>query len=299
MAITICPVTPDFVAEVGDVDLSCPLDAGDLAEIKQAFWKYAVLIYPDQHLSQDQHLAFAQNFGPLEVSNSAFQVGDSKRMRAEFANVSNLDADAQLLPEDSHLLARQRANLLWHTDSSFKRVPALTSLLYARAIPPIGGLTEFADARAAYDALSGDMKARLDGLVAEHWYMHSRAKSGFTSFSDVEKKNLPPVPQVMVRSGPESGRKALYVASHITRVLGLPEAEGETLVADLITHATQRQFVYSHRWRLHDLVMWDDRCTLHRGLGYDDLRWKRDMERATVSDVGNTCEQAGIAVAAE
>ena len=299
MAITICPVTPDFVAEVGDVDLSCPLDAGDLTEIKQAFWKYAVMIFPDQHLSQDQHLAFAQNFGLLELSNSTFQVGDSKRMRAEFANVSNLDADDQLLPEDSHLLARQRANLLWHTDSSFKRVPALTSLLYARAIPPIGGLTEFADARAAYDALSDAMKARLDGLVAEHWYMHSRAKSGFTAFSDVEKEKLPPVPQVMVRTGPESGRKALYVASHITRVLGLPEAEGEALVAELITHATQRQFVYSHRWRLHDLMMWDDRCTLHRGLGYDDLRWKRDMERATVSDVGNTCEQAGISVAAE
>jgi len=299
MAITICPVTPDFVAEVGDVDLSRPLDASDLAEIKQAFWKYAVLIFPDQHLSQDHHLAFAQKFGPLELSNSTFQAGDSMRMRAEFANVSNLDTNDQLLPEDSHLLARQRANLLWHTDSSFKWVPALTSLLYARAIPPIGGLTEFADARAAYDALSDAIKVRLDGLVAEHWYMHSRAKSGFTAFSDVEKEKLPPVPQVMVRSGPESGRKALYVASHITRVLGLPEAEGEALVAELIIHATQRQFVYPHRWRLHDLVMWDDRCTLHRGLGYDDLRWKRDMERATVSDVGNTCEQAGIAVAAE
>ena len=299
MAITVYPVTPDFVAEVGDVDLSRPLDPTDLAEIKQAFWTYAVLIFPDQHLSQDQHLEFAQYFGPLEVSISAYRAGDPQRMRVELANVSNLDADDELLPKDSRVLGMQRANLLWHTDSSFKRVPALTSLLYARAIPPVGGLTEFADARAAYDALPDDMKARLEGLIAEHWHLHSRAKSGFTTFTDVERENLPPVPQVMVRIGPESGRKALYVASHITRVLGLPEAEGEALVAELIAHTTQRQFVYSHRWRLHDLVMWDDRCTLHRGLGYDDLRWKRDMQRATVSDVANTCEQAEISVAAE
>jgi alpha-ketoglutarate-dependent 2,4-dichlorophenoxyacetate dioxygenase len=299
MALTVYPVTPDFVAEVGDVDLSRPLDSTDLAEIKQAFWTYAVLIFPDQHLSQDQHLEFAEHFGPLEVSISAYRAGDPQRMRVELANVSNLDADDELLPKDSRVLGMQRANLLWHTDSSFKQVPALTSLLYARAIPQVGGLTEFADARAAYDALPDDMKARLEGLVAEHWYLHSRAKSGFTTFTDVERENLPPVPQVMVRTGPESGRKALYVASHITRVLGLPEAEGEALVAELIAHTTQRQFVYPHRWRLHDLVMWDDRCTLHRGLGYDDLRWKRDMQRATVSDVGNTCEQAGIAVAAE
>lgn len=299
MAITIYPVTPEFVAEVGDVDLSRPLDPAELDEIKEAFWKYAVLVFPDQYLSQDQHLEFAQNFGPLEVSISAYREGDPKRMRVELANVSNLGADDELLPEDSRVLGMQKANLLWHTDSSFKWVPALISLLYARAIPPVGGLTEFADTRAAYDALSGDMKARLEGLVAEHWYLHSRTKSGFTTFTDVERENLPPVPQVMVRTGPESDRKALYVASHIRRVLGLSEAEGETLVAELIAHTTQRQFVYSHRWRLHDLVMWDDRCTLHRGLGYDDLRWKRDMHRATVSDVANTCEQAGISVAAE
>ena len=299
MAITVYAVTPDFVAEVGDVDLSRPLVAGDLAEIKQAFWTYAVLIFPDQHLSQDQHLEFAQNFGPLEVSISAYREGDPKRMRVELANVSNLDADDGLLPADSRVLAMQQANQLWHTDSSFKRVPALTSLLYARSIPPVGGLTEYADARAAYDALSDEMKDRLGGLVAEHWYLHSRSKAGFTTFTDVERENLPPVPQVMVRTGPESGRKSLYVASHITHVLGLPEAEGEALVAELIAHATQRQFVHTHRWRQNDLVMWDDRCTLHRGLGYDEQRWPRDMHRATVSDVANTCEQAGIAVAAE
>lgn len=299
MSITVCPVTPEFVAEVGDVDLSQPIDPSDLADIKEAFWKYAVLIFPDQDLSQDQHLEFAQNFGQLEMSISAFREGDPRRMRLELANVSNLGADEKPLPEDSRVRKMQKANLLWHTDSSFKQVPALTSLLYARSIPPVGGLTEFADTRAAYDALPEDMKERLEGLVAEHWYLRSRDKAGFTEFTDVERENLPPVPQVMVRTGPESGRKALYLASHITRVLGMPDEDGLALVEELIDHATQRQFVYSHRWRVHDLVMWDDRCTLHRGRDFDGLRWPRDMHRATVSDVANTCEQAGIAVAAE
>ena len=268
MAITVYAVTPDFVAEVGDVDLSRPLVAGDLAEIKQAFWSYAVLIFPDQHLSQDQHLEFAQNFGPLEVSISAYREGDPKRMRVELANVSNLDADDGLLPARTAGFwpCSRRISCGTPTVRS-SGVPALTSLLYARSIPPVGGLTEYADARAAYDALSDEMKDRLGGLVAEHWYLHSRSKAGFTTFTDVERENLPPVPQVMVRTGPESGRKSLYVASHITRVLGLPEAEGEALVAELIAHATQRQFVHTHRWRQNDLVMWDDRCTLHRGTG--------------------------------
>tara|TARA_Y100001960_G_C14764269_1_gene875940 strand:+ start:1919 stop:2818 length:900 start_codon:yes stop_codon:yes gene_type:complete len=299
MAITVCPVTSDFVAEIGDVDLSQPLKASDLADIKEAFWKYAVLIFPDQQLTQDEHLKFAENFGPLEMSISAFRQGDPQRMRLELANVSNLGADEKPLPENSRVRQMQMANQLWHTDSSFKRVPALTSLLYARSIPPVGGLTEFADARAAYDALSSPMKEKLEGLVAEHWYLKSRAKAGFTDFTDVEKANLPPAPQVMVRTGPESGRKALYVASHVTRVLGMPEEDGLALVGELIEHATQRQFVHSHRWRVHDLVMWDDRCTLHRGRDFDGQRWPRDMQRATVSDVANTCEQFGISVAAE
>ena len=299
MAVTVFPVTPDFTAEVGDVDLSRPLDPADLLEIKEAFWKYAVLIFPDQHMSQEQHLDFARNFGPLETSLPAYRKDDPKRTHVEIADVSNLDANDQILTGDSRIRGMQAANGLWHTDSSFKRVPALTSLLYAHAVPPIGGHTEFADARAAYDALPEQTKSRLEGLVAEHWYITSRAKAGFTGFTDVERENLPPVPQVMVRTVPESGRRTLYVASHIARVLGLPEDEGLALVDELVTHATQRQFVYTHRWCVNDLVMWDDRCTLHRGLGHDDMRWSRELHRATVADVANTCEQEGIAVAEE
>ncbi len=192
----------------------------------------------------------------------------------------------------------QLGNRLWHTDSSFKRLPALASLLYARSIPTVGGHTEFADERAAYDALSEDMKRRLHSLVAEHSIFNSRAKLGFSNFSDEERQGMPPVPQVVVRTISESGRKSLYLASHAGRIFGLPEQEGRALIDELVAHATQRQFVYTHRWRVHDLVIWDDRCTMHRGTEFDDLRWKRDMQRATVCDVANSCEQAGIRIEA-
>jgi len=298
MAITICPVTPSFAAEIGDADLSRPLDAADVTAIKDAFAKYSVLIFPDQHLSQDQHLDFARYFGPLETTIALFRKDAKLRVPAEFADVSNLDPEDQVWGKDSRQRMFQLGNRLWHTDSSFKRVPALASLLYARSIPPVGGHTEFADERAAYDALPEEMKHRLDSLVAEHSIFNSRARLGFTSFSDEERAGLPPVPQVLVRTHPESGRKSLYLASHAGRIFGMGEQEGRALIDQLVAHATQRQFVYTHRWRVHDLVIWDNRCTMHRGADFDDLRWKRDMQRATVHDVANTCEQAGIKVAA-
>ena len=192
----------------------------------------------------------------------------------------------------------QLGNRLWHTDSSLKRLPARASLLYARSIPPIGGHTEFADERAAYDALPEETKRRLDSLVAEHSIFNSRARLGFTNFSDEERQGMPPVPQVVVRTIPESGRKSLYLASHAGRILGMSEHDGRALIDDLVAHTTQRQFVYTHRWRVHDLVIWDNRCTMHRGTDFDDLRWKRDMQRATVSDVANSCEQEGVNIAA-
>ena len=298
MAMTVVPVTPSFAAEIGDVDLSKPIEAADVAAIKDAFTTYAVLIFPDQQLSQDQHLDFAKHFGPLETTIGVYRKDTPLRLRKEFADVSNLAPNNQVWGKDSRTRMFQLANRIWHTDSSFKRLPAFASLLYARSIAPVGGHTEFADERAAYDALPEDTKRRLDGLVAEHSIFNSRARLGYTSFSDEERRELPPVPQVVVRTIPESGRKSLYLASHAGRIFGLPEGEGRALVDELIAHATKRQFVYTHRWRLHDLVMWDNRCTMHRGTEFDDLRWKRDVQRATVCDVANTCEQAGIAVAA-
>jgi alpha-ketoglutarate-dependent 2,4-dichlorophenoxyacetate dioxygenase len=298
MAITICPVTPTFAAEIGDIDLSKPLDPSEISEVKDAFAKYAVLIFPDQHLSQDQHLDFAKYFGPLETTIALFRNDTKLRVRKEFADVSNLDPENQVWGKDSRQRMFQLGNRLWHTDSSFKRLPARASLLYARTIPTVGGHTEFADERAAYDALPQATKSRIDSLVAEHSIFTSRARLGFSNFSDEERQGLPPVPQVLVRTIPESGRKSLYLASHAGRIFGLPEPEGRALIEELVAHATQRQFVYTHRWRVHDLVIWDNRCTMHRGTDFDDLRWKRDMQRATVSDVANSCEQAGVAIEA-
>ncbi len=298
MAITVCPVTPSFAAEIGDVDLSLPLKPSDLADIKDAFAAYAVLIFPDQQLSQDQHLDFARHFGPLETTIALHRKDARLRVRKEFADVSNLDHNNEVWGKESRQRMFQLGNRLWHTDSSFKRLPALASLLYARSIPPIGGHTEFADERAAYDALPEAMKRRVESLVAEHSIFNSRAKLGFTNFSDEERAGMPPVPQVLVRTIPESGRKSLYLASHAGRIFGMSEQDGRALIDELVAHATQRQFVYTHRWRVHDLVIWDNRCTMHRGTDFDDLRWKRDMQRATVCDVANSCEQAGIRIEA-
>jgi len=298
MAISVYPVTENFAAEIGDLDLARPLDPADLAAIKAAFATYAVLIFPDQQLTQEQHLAFAALFGPLELTIAVHRKDAPLRVRKEFADVSNLNHKDKVWREDSRTRQFQLANRIWHTDSSFKRLPALASLLYARTIPPVGGHTEFADERAAYDALPEAMKHRLEGLVAEHSIFNSRGRLGFSNFSEEERQSLPPVPQALVRVIAESGRKSLYLASHAGRIFGMPEAEGRALIDQLIEHATRRQFVYTHRWRVNDLVMWDDRCTMHRGTAFDDLRFRRDVQRATVSDVANTCEQEGLSVAA-
>jgi len=298
MAISVYPVTENFAAEIGDLDLARPLDPADLAAIKAAFATYAVLIFPDQQLTQEQHLAFAARFGPLELTIAVHRKDAPLRVRKEFADVSNLNHKDKVWREDSRTRQFQLANRIWHTDSSFKRLPALASLLYARTIPPVGGHTEFADERAAYDALPEAMKRRLEGLVAEHSIFNSRGRLGFSNFSEDERQSLPPVPQALVRVIAESGRKSLYLASHAGRIFGMPDAEGRALIDQLIEHATRRQFVYTHRWRVNDLVMWDDRCTMHRGTAFDDLRFRRDVQRATVSDVANTCEQEGLSVAA-
>jgi alpha-ketoglutarate-dependent 2,4-dichlorophenoxyacetate dioxygenase len=299
MTIVVQGVTPSFAAEVGDVDLSKPLAVEDLAAIRAAFTKYGVLIFPDQHFDDESHLDFARNFGPLETTVFKARQDHKLRLQENLADVGNLDADNKILETNDRTRLYQLGNRLWHTDSSFKALPAYCSLLHARSIPPVGGQTEFADMRAAYDALPEATKQRIDGLVAEHSLMTSRAKLGFTDFDENERKIFEPVPQVLARRLPDSGRMSLYVASHAGAIRGMPRDEALKLIDELITHATQRQFVYTHRWRVNDLVMWDDRCTMHRGLEFDDQRYKRDMRRATVSDIAPTCEQMGLAVAAE
>jgi alpha-ketoglutarate-dependent 2,4-dichlorophenoxyacetate dioxygenase len=299
VAITVQPITPDFAAEVADAALDRPLSTEDLATIRAAFTKYAVLVFPDQEFDDESQLAFARNFGPLETTVFKAREDHKLRLHENLADVSNLDAENRILTTDDRQRLYNLGNQLWHTDSSFKQVPAYCSMLHARSIPPIGGQTEFADMRAAYDALPQATKQRIAGLVAEHSIMTSRAKLGFADFDDSEREAFKPVPQVLVRRLQDSGRMSLYMASHAGAIRGLPEHEAKTLLEELVEHATQRQFVYAHRWRVKDLVIWDDRCTMHRGIPFDDQRYARDMRRATVSDVAPTCEQMGLAVAAE
>lgn len=299
MTVTVQPTTPDFAAEVGDVDLGKPLSAPDLAAIRAAFTKYAVLVFPDQTFSDESHLDFARHFGPLETSVFALRSDHKMRLQPQLADVGNLDAEDRILKTDDRVRLYQLGNRLWHTDSSFKRLPAYCSILHGRSIPPVGGHTEFADLRAAYDALPETTRQKIAGLVAEHSLMTSRSKLGFSDWDETERKAFEPVPQVIARRLQDSGRMSLYLASHAGTIRGMAKDAAERLLKELIDHATQRRFVYTHRWRVNDLVMWDDRCTMHRGLAFDDQRFKRDMRRATVSDVAPTCEQMGLAVAAE
>ena len=298
MTITVFPITDEFVAEVGDIDLSKPLEREDERAVKAAFWKYSVLVFPEQQLSAQQHIDFAKLFGPIETDRVLSPERSGGRLDPAFSDISNLDRSGKIWGESSRERMYKAGNRLWHTDSSFKRRPGLCSLLYAHTVVPIGGHTEFADQRAAYDALPAEMKRELTGLIAEHSIETSRRRTGFTDFATEEAKRLPPVPQLLVRTIPESGRKSLYVASHAGRVLGMPADAGRALIDRLIAHCTQRQFVYTHRWRPNELVMWDNRCTMHRGRDFDDMRYVRDMRRATVSDIANTCEQEGVAVPA-
>jgi len=288
MAATVVPITATFAAEVGELDLSSPLASADLEAVRAAFLDYAVLVFPAQQLTADEHLAFASNFGPLERTVQLAMNSERLRVREELADVANLDADGRLWKKESRMRAFQLlGNQLWHTDSSFKAPSGYASLLYARSIPPVGGHTEFADLRAAYDALPDSLRKRVHGLRAEHSLLYSRGKLGFSDFSEAERAAFAPVVRPLVRTLPQSGRTTLYIASHIGRIQGLSDAETMALMTELTAHATQRQFVYTHRWRIGDVVMWDNRCTMHRGRPYDDLRWPRDMQRATTSDAAD------------
>jgi alpha-ketoglutarate-dependent 2,4-dichlorophenoxyacetate dioxygenase len=291
MSIRITPLHPHIGAEVTGVDLRQPIAPDVFAAIEAAFNKHAVLIFPDQPLTDEQQIAFSRLFGPLETSPEYAGSKKSRLPHREIADISNLDPEGRVMSAEDKRLLFNRGNQLWHTDSSFKYVPARASLLSAREIPPSGGETEFADMRAAYDALPDDKKRRLDGLVVEHSIFRSRAQIGFTEFNEDIHRELPPVPQLLVRTHPGSGRKSLYLASHASHIIGWPVEEGRKLIEELIAFATQPQFVYQHRWRVGDLVMWDDRCTMHRGRPYDDTKYRRDMHRTTVSDEINSVER--------
>ncbi len=291
MSIGVKPLHRHVGAEITGIDLRQPVPPETFAEVEAALNEHAVLIFPAQPLTDEQQIVFSRLFGPLETSPNYAGSQRSRLRHREIQDISNLAPEGRVMSADDKRLLFNRGNQLWHTDSSFKYVPARCSLLSAREVPPTGGETEFADLRAAYDALSEAMKRKLDGLVAEHSILHSREKIGFSEFHPEIQRELPPVPQLVARIHPGSGRKSLYLASHASHIIGWPVAEGRRLIEELIAFATQPQFVYQHRWHVDDLVIWDDRCTMHRGCEYDDTGRRRDMRRTTVSDEINSVER--------
>jgi alpha-ketoglutarate-dependent 2,4-dichlorophenoxyacetate dioxygenase len=291
MAIGLTPLHPTLGAEVRGVDLTRPVMPEVFAEIDAAFNRYGILVFPEQAVTDEQQLSFSRLFGPLEVNPN--YAGAKMRLRPDIADISNLDAEGRVLSRDDRRNLFNIGNQLWHTDSSFKRIPAKCSLLSARELPSSGGETEFADLRAAWDALPEARKRELDGLVVEHSIFRSRSQIGFADFNDEIFKQLPPVPQALVRHHSASGRTGLYLASHASHIIGWPVEEGRALIEELIAFATQPRFVYQHRWTVGDLVIWDNRCTMHRGRPYDGTQ-RRVLHRTTVSDWANTVEQEGL-----
>ena len=289
-SITIKPLHPLFAAELSGIDLSRAIGDAERQAVSDAMDRHAVVVLPGQRLDDDSQVAFSGLYGPLEVAPPVRgKHGDAAlnaRIRhKEIFDVSNLDERGNILDLDDQRRAYRDGNQLWHTDSSFRQKSATWSLLHARAIPPAGADTQFADTRAAYDALSDAMKQKLDGLVAEHSIWHSRAKLGGYTPTEAERKARPPAHHKLVRRHPGSGRNALYIASHASHILGWPLDEGRALLRELLEFATQNRFVYSHRWRLGDLVIWDNRCTLHRATPFASATQVRDMRRTTVIDV--------------
>jgi alpha-ketoglutarate-dependent 2,4-dichlorophenoxyacetate dioxygenase len=280
---------PLFFARTEGVDLA-NMDDATFAAVEAAFDQYAVLHFPQQSLTQEQHVAFSRRLGSLEVVTMGASIDGGRSTLPEINRVSNLGLDNRIRPINDLRRMYSQGNQLWHTDSTYKHVPSKCSLLYALQVPPKGGNTEFADMRAAYDDLSADLKGRIDDLVVEHSVFTSRAKIGFSDFSAEARASHPPAHQVLVRRHPVSGRKSLYLASHASHIVGWPEDEGRALLADLIAHASQAKYIHSHRWTVGDLVMWDNRYTMHRATPFDSMDMPRDMHRTTVQDIGNTVE---------
>jgi alpha-ketoglutarate-dependent 2,4-dichlorophenoxyacetate dioxygenase len=289
------PLHPHIAAELTGIDLAQPIDADTVDAIWTAIDRHAVLVFRNQRLTDAQLRDFAALFGPLEIGRAAARPGKRRLAIPQIGDISNLDVDGQVRRLDDRRRLDSLGNRLWHTDASYMPVPVVLGMLHAVALPPPSpfgnGETEFADMRAAYDALPDATKSAIDGLVVEHDIFWSRGQIGFTEFPQGEREQYPPSPQRLVRLHPGSKRKTLYLSAHGSHVVGWPVADGRLLLWDLTVHATQREYVYSHTWRIGDLVIWDNRCTMHRGLRYDDKTWPRDLRRVTLEDSAPTLEQ--------
>jgi len=287
MAISIRQLHPLFCAEIAGVDTAAPMDEATFAEIRAAMDEYSVLILRDQSLDDERQIAFSRRFGPLEMAGKA-----NPAVGTYFARQSNLDIKTgAVIPSEDRRMIYQKGNYLWHSDSSFRPVPSLCSILSARIVPPEGGNTEFATMRASYDALPDDVKQKLEGLLAEHSLVYSRGTVSTGALTPEMRAELPGAWQTMIRVNPVNGRKAIYVGAHASHVIGWPHEEGRAFIRWLNEFATQSRFCYSHAWRQGDLVIWDNRAVLHRATAYDTVRHKRLMQRTTVRGDGPTVDQ--------
>lgn len=284
MTLDLKPLHPLFAAEASGIDLGGQLGDEDRRAIERAMDRFAVLVFRDQPLDQDQQIAFAKSFGTLDIGLRRANKGPHRFKYDELIDISNVAADGTIAARDSRRVASMVANQLWHSDSSFQQPAARYSMLSAVVLPASGGDTEFADLRAAYDALPEGLKTSLEGLVTEHYALHSRMMLGTTDWTDEEKNVLPPVRWPLIRTHPGSCRKLLFIGVHARAIIGWTLPEGRLMLADLLEHATEPRFVYRHRWRVGDLVMWDNRATLHRGRRYDFAE-RRELRRTTTLDL--------------
>ncbi len=292
MSLSIHQIHPVFVGEVSGVDLAKPLSKHDVAAIEAGMDQYAVLIFHGQTLTDEQQLAFTRNFGELEPERGGnVTKPQDLRLTQGMIDVSNIGKDGKPLPKDGRQHLFNLGNMLWHSDSSFRPTPAKYSILSARSLSPIGGDTEFADMRAAYDALDDATKHEIEDLICEHSLIYSRGLLGISDFSDEERAMFRPVRQRLVRTHPVTGRKSLYLSSHAGGIIGRPTPEARILMRDLNEHAVQSRFVYVHKWRLNDLVIWDNRQTMHRVRRFD-VSHPRDMRRTTIAGDAPTVAQA-------
>jgi alpha-ketoglutarate-dependent 2,4-dichlorophenoxyacetate dioxygenase len=290
MALATRPLHPLFGIEVLSVDIT-RLDDTSFHEIVSLFNEHSVLVFRDQHLTDDQQIAFSRRFGPLETTIRS--IATQERTLPEIANLANVDAEDRLIPAGDQRNAYNAGNQMWHTDSSFKRVPAMASLLSARECPPSGGETQFASTRVAYARLPDDMKRFLEGKVAVHSFAYSRGLVGDGLLPPEHAAQVPPVRQALVRVNPVNGRRNFFVGSHACEIPGMPTDEARALLRELRELATLPERVYTHTWQPGDLVMWDNRCVLHRGRPWDESRYRRVMHRTTVAGDGPTAPDDG------
>jgi alpha-ketoglutarate-dependent 2,4-dichlorophenoxyacetate dioxygenase len=294
MTLAVRPLHSCFGAEVLGVDVR-HVDDGAFKEIADVFDEHSVLLFRGQRLTDQEQIAFSERFGPLEAT--IWSIASQPKTPPQISNLSNVDAEEQLIPRGDKRSLYHAGNRMWHSDSSFKRIPAMASLLSAREVPPEGGETQYASMRVAYDRLTPEDRRLLDGKVAIHSFTYSRGLVSEGLFEPEHAAQVPPVRQALVRANPTNGRKAFYVGSHACEILGMPTDAARTLIHRLVAAATRPELVYTHRWRVGDLVMWDNRCMLHRGRPWDEGRHRRVMHRTTVAGDAITAEEGDAVVA--